>query len=86
MLVRVGIVLQCFILRSSIAKFLVYQISHNYNILLIFFPMFSDIVSQKFIQKKFKLKKKLSFLYFAAFFFVRENSCDLVQVLRAPIS
>ena len=71
MLVRVGIVLQCFILRSSIAKFLLYHISHNYNILLMFFP---------------NLKKKLSFLYFAAFFFVRENSCDLVLVLRTPIS
>ena len=47
--------------------------------------MFSDIVSQKYIKKKFKFKK-LSFLYFAAFFFVRENSCDLVLVLRTPIS
>ena len=29
MLVRVGIVLQCFILRSTITKFLVYHISHT---------------------------------------------------------
>ena len=68
MLVRVGIVLQCFILRSSIAKFLVYHISHNYNILLMFFPMFSDIVSQKYIQKKFKLKKKGIFFILCCFF------------------
>ena len=68
MLVRVGIVLQCFILRSSIAKFLVYHISHNYNILLMFFPMFSDIVSQKYIQKKFKFKKKGIFFILCCFF------------------
>ena len=68
MLIRVGIVLQCFILRSSIAKFLVYHISHNYNILLMFFPMFSDIVSQKYIQKKFKFKKKGIFFILCCFF------------------
>ena len=68
MLVRVGIVLQCFILRSSIAKFLLYHISHNYNILPMFFPMFSDIVSQKYIQKKFELKKKVIFFILCCFF------------------
>ena len=53
MLVRVGIVLQCFILRSSIAKFLLYHISHNYNILLMFFP---------------NLKKKVIFFILCCFF------------------
>ena len=73
MLVRVRIVLQCFILRSSIAKFLLYHISHNYNILPMFFPMFSDIVSQKYIQKKFELKKKVIFFYTLLLFSLSER-------------
>ena len=63
MLVRVGIVLQCFTL------------SHR-QILLMFIPMFSDVVFLKNIRKK----KKKTFFYLVAFIFVSGNSCDLVLV------
>ena len=47
---------------------------YNRQILLMFFPMFSDVVSQKY------QKKKKNFFYLVAFIFVSGNSCDLVLV------
>ena len=46
---------------------------YNRQILLMFIPMFSDVVSQKY-------QKKNNFFYLVAFIFVSGNSCDLVLV------
>ena len=48
---------------------------YHRQILLMFIPMFSDVVFLKNIRKK-----KNNFFYLVAFIFVSGNSCDLVLV------
>ena len=48
---------------------------YHRQILLMFIPMFSDVVFLKNIRKKTK-----NFFYLVAFIFVSGNSCDLVLV------
>ena len=57
-LIRVVIVLQCFILRSTTGKFLVYHISHTQKIFQCLFQCFQILCFAKIpTTKKLKIKK-----------------------------
>ena len=56
---------------------------YHRQILLMFIPMFSDVVFLRNTKKKLKMKiskKIIIFFYLVAFIFVSGNSCDLVLV------